>query len=107
MRSLEAADRAQKEAPEVRWVSVGDREADIYELFERAGQLGSSFLVRSFHKRKLSKETKVWDLGEEEEPAGRVKVSVNGKDKMGYPFHWPDRRASASCLLPVNKHFVC
>ena len=81
LRSLEATDRAQKEAPEVRWVSVGDREADIYELFERAEQLGSSFLVRSFHKRKVGKETKVWDLGEEEEPAGRVKVSVKGKDK--------------------------
>lgn len=74
-------DRAQKETPEVRFVSVGSHEADICELFERAEQLGSSFLVRSFHNRKVSEETKVWDLVEEEKPAGRAKVSVKGKGK--------------------------
>jgi hypothetical protein len=73
LRSLQATSGAQKEAPEVRFVSAGDREADIYELFELAEQLGSSFLVRSFHNRKVSDETKVWNLVGKEEPAGRMK----------------------------------
>ena len=62
-------------------MSVGDREADIYELFELAEQLSSSFLVRAFHNRKVSEEAKVWDFVEEEKPAGRMKVSAKGKDK--------------------------
>ena len=62
-------------------MSVGDREADIYELFELAERLSSSFLVRAFHNRKVSEEAKVWDFVEEEKPAGRMKVSAKGKDK--------------------------
>jgi transposase Tn5 family protein len=36
LKSLQSTAKAVKEAPEVQWVSVGDREADIYELFEVA-----------------------------------------------------------------------
>ena len=81
LKSLQATAKAQAESPGVRWVSVGDREADIYELFELANELGSSFLVRSFHKRKVSEEMRVWDFVDKEVAGGRIKVSVKGKDK--------------------------
>jgi len=81
LRSLEATAGAMKEASGVQWVSIGDREADIYELFERAQQQGVSFLVRSFHNRKVCGDTKVWEVVDREIPAGRMKVSVKGKDK--------------------------
>lgn len=81
LRSLQATAGAMTEVPGVQWVSVGDREADIYELFERAQQQGVSFLVRSFHNRKVSEDTKVWEVVDREIPAGRMKVSVKGKDK--------------------------
>lgn len=81
LRSLQATAGAMAEVPGVQWVSVGDREADIYELFECAQQQGVSFLVRSFHNRKVCEDTKVWEVVDSEIPAGRMKVSVKGKDK--------------------------
>jgi len=81
LRSLGATARAKAEAPGVQWVSVGDREADIYELFERAKQQDVSFLVRSFHNRRVSEDTKVWEVVDREVSAGGMKVCVKGKDK--------------------------
>ncbi len=81
LRSLQATARAMKEASGVNWVSVGDREADIYELFELASQQEVSFLVRSFHNRRVCEDTKVWEVVDREVPVGRMRVFVKGKDK--------------------------
>ncbi|MFO0794071.1 MAG: IS4 family transposase [Candidatus Brocadiaceae bacterium] len=81
LRSLEATAGAMKEASGVQWVSVGDREADIYELFELASQQEVSFLVRSFHNRKVCEDTKVWEVVDREVAGGRMRVCVKGKDK--------------------------
>lgn len=81
LRSLQATARAAKEASGVQWVSVGDREADIYELFELANQQAVSFLVRSFHNRRVCEDTKVWEVVNREVPGGRMRVFVKGKDK--------------------------
>ena len=37
--------------------------------------------MRSFHKRKVSEEMRVWDFVDKEVAGGRIKVSVKGKDK--------------------------
>ena len=81
LRSLQATARAMKDASGVDWVSVGDREADIYELFELASQQEVSFLVRSFHNRRVCEDTKVWEVVDREVPVGRMRVFVKGKDK--------------------------
>lgn len=81
LKSLLAMARAQKEVPETRFVSVGDREADIYELFELALELGCNLLVRSAQNRKTSEDIKVWDLIESEAPAGKMSVRVRGRNK--------------------------
>ncbi len=81
LRSLEATAGAKTEAPGVEWVSVGDREADIYELFEHAQRQGVSFLVRSFHNRRVCEDTKVWEVVDREVPVGKMRVFVKGKGK--------------------------
>ncbi len=81
LRSLQATASAQKDASGVHWVSVGDREADVYELFELASQQGVSFLVRSFHNRRVCEDTKVWEVVDRESSVGGMRVRVKGKDK--------------------------
>jgi len=58
LRSLEAVARVQSQCPQTQIVSVGDREADIYELFvwatQRAGR--PHLLVRAEHNRHLEQE---------------------------------------------------
>lgn len=81
LKSLQATAAAMKEASGVQWVSVGDREADIYELFELASQQSVSFLVRSFHNRRVSEDTKVWEVVDREVAGGRMRVFVKGKNK--------------------------
>lgn len=81
LKSLQATAGAMKEASGVQWVSVGDREADIYELFELASQEEVSFLVRSFHNRRVCEDTKVWEVVDREVSGGRMRVCVKGKDK--------------------------
>jgi hypothetical protein len=58
LRSLEAVARVQRQCPQTQIVSVGDREADIYELFvwatEQAGR--PQLLVRAEHNRRVAGE---------------------------------------------------
>lgn len=58
LRSLQAAERIQSQCPQTQIVSVGDREADIYELFvwatEKAGR--PQLLIRAEHNRRLADE---------------------------------------------------
>lgn len=64
LRSLEAVERAQSQCPQTQIVSVGDREADIYELFvwatEKAGR--PQLLVRAEHNRRVQDEHRyLWE----------------------------------------------
>lgn len=53
-RWLEGLEIAQQEIPsQTRVVMVGDREADIYELFAQPRRLGSEFLIRACHNRNI------------------------------------------------------
>jgi hypothetical protein len=58
LRSLEAVARVQTQCPQTRIVSIGDREADIYELFvwatEKSGR--PHLLVRAEHNRRVQHE---------------------------------------------------
>ena len=61
-----------KEAPETTWVSVGDREADIFELFELANKSRTHLLCRSIQNRITDEEEKLWDGIKNETPMGQV-----------------------------------
>ena len=81
LKSLKATAKVQKEAPEVKYVSVGDREADVYELFELTEELDCSFVVRSAQNRRTTEGAKTWDLVEREKASGEIKVSISRKGK--------------------------
>lgn len=50
--SLDAVSMARAACPDTRFVSVGDREADVYDLFLRERPLGVELLVRAAQDRK-------------------------------------------------------
>jgi len=64
LKSFNATATAQASCPRTTLVSVGDREADIYELFEQAAAHpdGPKLLVRANHNRKLQDEQqRLWE----------------------------------------------
>jgi len=70
---------AQRRCPKTTWVSVGDREADIYELFELACKDGSGarLLVRASQDRILAQEQgHLWEKVNEQPICGIHEVRV-------------------------------
>jgi hypothetical protein len=79
LRSLEAVARVQSQCPQTQMVSVGDREADIYELFvwatEKPGR--PQLLIRAEHNRRVEDEHgQVWEQMAAQPVAGRKAVRV-------------------------------
>lgn len=75
---------AQRRCPETTLVSVGDREADIYELFELAGQdpQGPKLLVRAQQDRLLEEgQGHLWERVVAEEVRGLQEVWVPRRGK--------------------------
>lgn len=71
---------AQRRCPETKLVSVGDREADIYELFELAFEeisAGPKLLVRASHDRLLGEgQGHLWEKVSGQEIAGIQEIQV-------------------------------
>jgi len=81
--SLEATSHMQKELPNTRIVSVGDREADVYELFTSSHQLSQDILVRGAWNRKVEHpENHLWSFLESQPVAGHVTITVPRKGKQ-------------------------
>jgi hypothetical protein len=79
---------AQKRCPNTTLVSVGDREADIYELFHLALNAPSKahLLVRAEHNRQLAEEQgQLWEQIEGEPVAGIEVISVPRQAKRASP----------------------
>jgi hypothetical protein len=72
---------AQKACPGTMMISVGDREADIYDLFELANKEKDSpkLLVRASHDRPLKEEEYLWDAISKKETSGIQEVHVPRK----------------------------
>jgi len=61
LQSLEAVEAARKACPNTHFVSVGDREADIYDLFVASRSEGVDLLVRAAMDRRVeSEERYLW-----------------------------------------------
>lgn len=76
--------QAQKQCPGTTFVSVSDRESDIYELFERAlsDSSGPKLLVRSQHNRKLVNDSAhIWDKVAMRPLAGEMLVRTPRTEK--------------------------
>lgn len=79
LRSLEALEKMQPACPQTRLIGVGDREADIYELFvwakEKPGRPG--LLVRAERQRLLTQEQgPLWAHVESQAVAGQLEIKV-------------------------------
>lgn len=79
LRSYAAAARAQHACPGTRVISVGDREADLYELFARARDTagGPDLLVRARQDRVVAEgQGHLWDTLTRRPVAARVAVTI-------------------------------
>lgn len=83
LRSLQAVEAVQATCPQTRFISVGDREADIYELFvwakEQPGRPG--LLVRAERDRLLAEgQGTLWPHLERQPMAGQLEVKIPRRD---------------------------
>jgi len=75
--SLEATAQLQGELPQVRLVSVADREADIFDFFVQAQKLGVHLLVRAAWNRGVEHPEKyLWDYLETITPTDHLTLEV-------------------------------
>lgn len=75
--SLEATAQFQRELPQVRLVSVADREADVFDFFAKAQELEMHLLVRAARNRRVPQPEKyLWDHLEAMPPADHVTIEV-------------------------------
>lgn len=86
LKSYEKVKKAQQSCPDTVFVSVGDREADIYELFQMTTAQGSAplpkLLVRAEQNRTLAHEQgQLWDHLEAMEPMGIQELTVPRQGK--------------------------
>ena len=73
--------RIQALCPTTRLVSVGDREAEFYELFREATKdpQGPRLLVRAVKERKTSEAAPLWESLKNREPSGMIVVEIPRK----------------------------
>lgn len=80
LKSYRAVAELQRRNPNVTFVSVGDRESDIYELFAEAvhtNPSGPKLLVRAQHNRQLrDEELRLWETLERQPLAGTHVIKI-------------------------------
>jgi len=77
LESVEALTLAREAAPQTTFVSVGDREADVYELFAMKRAAGVELLVRASWNRVVDSEHRyLWETIRAAPVLGTVEVSV-------------------------------
>ncbi|WKZ14220.1 MAG: IS4 family transposase [Candidatus Jettenia caeni] len=107
LNSLEATRTIHKESPDTLVISVGDREADIYELFHHASDYPQSchLLVRAAWDRKVEHPQKyLWPSMETQPVADTFEVIVpRKKNKSERSAHIDIRFAPLTLLPPQNK----
>jgi hypothetical protein len=86
LQSFRAASALQAQCPQTQVVSMGDREADVYELFiaARADPRQTKFLVRAFQDRRLtdSEQGYLWAQLRAQPAVAAMKLKVPRKKKQ-------------------------
>jgi hypothetical protein len=87
LRGYEVADEAARRLDGTRVVVVGDREADIFELLERAKTGSAGLLVRAVHMRRIMTsqgevEGRLWEAVLQEPVAGTLEIRVPRRGKQ-------------------------
>ena len=76
LESVQALSVAREAAPQTTFVSVGDREADVYELFAMERAAGVELLVRASWNRVVDSDRYLWETVQAAPVRGAVEVSV-------------------------------
>ena len=83
LQSYQRVSEIQELCPNTRLISVGDREADIFELFQEAGRQSSrpDLLVRANHtcQRQTSEQQALWEYLPSQPMAGQLELYIPGK----------------------------
>ena len=108
LKSLRAVSAVQARCRSTTLVSVGDREADLYELFEEAmtHPEGPKLLVRAKHNRQLQDEQqRLWETMQSRPVDGIdvLQVPRQGK-RAARTAHMSVRYAPVSLLTPTGHH---
>lgn len=107
LKSFEATQALQEKVPETTLVSIGDREADIYELFDLAtkDENGPELLVRAEHNRELDETVGyLLDFIASQTVAGTYDIVVPRKNKKPKRKATLDVRfAKVTIMRPQNK----
>jgi hypothetical protein len=75
--SLKATEAVQRAAPDTQLINIGDREADVYDLFLDAAQGRAALVVRAAWDRRVEHpERYLWAAVEAAPPAGTLTVEV-------------------------------
>jgi hypothetical protein len=106
LRSFRKVAEVQKLCPETMLVSIGDRESDIYELFQEASKdpHGPKLLVRAEKTRNRKVEQGfLWDFMARQEVAGTLQIHVPRKGSQKARDTWVDVRFSQVQLKPPSR----
>lgn len=97
----------QRQSPDTMLVSVGDREADIYELFHLAleNPSGPKLLVRAEQNRLLADgQGHLWDMVEQQTPVGLQQLQVPRRgNRPGRQAHLEIRFLEVTLKPPTGK----
>jgi len=102
LKSFRQVSRIQKACPETLLVSIGDREADIYKLFQEALEKGApKLLVRATRGRQRKTEQKpLWDYMARQEIAVSHQVHIPRHGRQFERDSWLDIRFAKVTLQP-------
>jgi hypothetical protein len=102
LKSFRQVSRIQKACPENLLVSIGDREADIYELFQEATKKGApKLLVRATRGRQRKTEQKpLWDYLGQQQIAVSQQIHIPRHGSRWERDSWLDIRFAKVALQP-------
>ena len=106
LRSFQKVARIQKLCPDTMLISIGDRESDIYELFEEACRdpAGPKLLVRTEKTRNRRVEQEhLWDFMARQAVAGSLKIHVPRSGSRKARDAWVDIGFAEVVLTPPKR----
>lgn len=83
LNSFKKVEERSRQATQTLWISIGDREADVYDLFELAASSHCELLIRSIQNRKTTEDLLLWDSLKQQPSKGTMIVQLpkSGKRK--------------------------
>lgn len=104
LKSFRRAAEVQHQCPNTMLVSVGDREADVYELFHLALEdpKGPRLLVRAEQDRLLQEQEHLWPLVEKQPLSGIRKLLVPRRKNQPARDAWMEIRFAEVTLKPPH-----